>query len=163
MKKSTILILALVFLGSVVVVGIFGMQSVPFNERVYIEKITLSGVTSSTGTQIKLIDQGNNKYSTSFINEWISDDQEALILMVDYYLSPADASNKDIDVSVTYVSVTDPVEDVAVINGNQIFIKQPANITIRFTAKDKPNAAKVDLSIVFSEEVAWYYYNSHKK
>ena len=61
MKKSTILILALVFLGSVVVVGIFGMQSVPFNERVYIEKITLSGVTSSTGTQIKLIDQGNNK------------------------------------------------------------------------------------------------------
>ena len=83
--------------------------------------------------------------------------------MVDYYLSPADASNKDIDVSVTYVSVTDPVEDVAVINGNQIFIKQPANITIRFTAKDKPNAAKVDLSIVFSEEVAWYYYNNHKK
>ena len=163
MKKSTILILALVFLGSVVVVGIFGMQSVPFNERVYIEKITLSGVTSSTGTQIKLIDQGNNKYSTSFINEWIPDDQEALILMADFYLSPADASNKDIDVSVTYVSVTDPVEDVAVINGNQIFIKQPANITIRFTAKDKPNAAKVDLSIVFSEEVAWYYYNSHKK
>lgn len=72
--------------------------------------------------------------------------------MVDFYLSPADASNKDIDVSVTYVSVTDPVEDVAVINGNQIFIKQPANITIRFTAKDKPNAAKVDLSIVFPKK-----------
>ncbi len=159
MKKSTVFILAIIFLVSVAIVGIFGMQSVPFNERVYIEKITLETITSSTGAQIKLIDKGADKYSTATINEWIADDQDALVLMIDYFLSPADATTKDVDISITYVSVTDDVDDVATVVGNQIFIYQPANIIVRFSAKDKPNSAKADLSIVFSEEVAWYYYN----
>ena len=49
MKKSTILILLIIFLGSVLIVGIFGMQSVPYEQTVYIEEIVPSGIATSTG------------------------------------------------------------------------------------------------------------------
>ena len=49
MKKATILILIAVYLGSIFVVGIFGMKNMPYEEIVPIKTIIPTSVTLSSG------------------------------------------------------------------------------------------------------------------
>ncbi len=64
MKKSTILVLLIVFLGSVLVVGIFGLASVPYEKIVYVKEIRPTSVTTiSANAQSLEIKQNEQGYS----------------------------------------------------------------------------------------------------
>ncbi len=102
MKKSTILILCIVFVGSVLVVGLFGMRSVPVEERIPIEEIYFTSVTTSLkdpAFQGDLIDRvvdenGNKSIYLPF--------EEGMTVFVGYAFNPADATEKKVDIKIMY-------------------------------------------------------------
>ena len=52
MKKTTILILIIIYLGSILVVGIFGMINSPYQEIKPIESIIPTSITLNSGESI---------------------------------------------------------------------------------------------------------------
>ena len=62
MKKSTVLLLTLVFLASILIVGFFGMKSISYKETIYINSITPTEVTLSTDEQKTINRDENGKY-----------------------------------------------------------------------------------------------------
>ena len=92
MKKSTVLILFIVFLGSVLVVGLFGMRSVPYEERVYIEEIYFTSIT----TTLKNPDYQGDLIDRVVVNEFTGQQEiylpyeEGLEIIIGFNIKPAD-------------------------------------------------------------------------
>lgn len=143
MKKTTILILITIYLASILVVGIFGMINTPYEEIKPIDTIVPTSVTLNSGESIKVYSKEGetNAYFTVIDNFVIPPNQEGMIIILNYELSPADATTKELDIFVMHTTSNLPVDKVAVIDNGRIIIKQPATITIRFQEKNRPNGA----------------------
>ena len=148
MKKSTILILVIVFLGSVLIVGIFGMQAVPYEQIVYIDEIVPSGIVTSTGEtpEIKRNSRG----------EWyvvIQHFEEGMSIMLSYDLKPADCTNKSLKVVIAEPQDNfpcDPLpEDLSQWRGELVFHRK-GTVRIRYSARDSATGAVMDLVIYFA-------------
>ena len=129
MKKSTILILLIVFVGSVLVVGIFGMQSVPYEQIVYVKEIIPTSVTTMTGNaqglQIQIDDEGHYYVMLPY--------EEGLELLINYDLKPADCTNKKVEVSIVYPEKNQPAELTA---RNTIHFNRKGSIQLQYRATD---------------------------
>lgn len=93
MKKSIIILIMVVFLGSVFVVGVFGMQNVPYNERIYVQEIIPTSVTLSTNEKVE-IKQNERGYYIRFTYE------EGAIVFINYIITPDNASNRHVDITI---------------------------------------------------------------
>lgn len=102
MKKSTVLILFIVFVGSVLAVGLFGMRSVPPYERIPIEEIYFTSITTSLKdpnfqgdllSKIQQEESGQNIYLPF---------EEGMTVFVGYAFNPADATNKTVNIEILY-------------------------------------------------------------
>ena len=153
MKKSTVLILLIVFVLSVVIVGIFGMKIMSYNVKVYIKEIV--------PTQVVLNDNNNTIYTyypngSDSPNQIREDEKqentyyirvsyyEGLTLIVDYEVIPNDASNRDLKITITYDSKVGALEGVYESNSvslknNIITFKEKANVEITFRSTDGSN------------------------
>lgn len=103
MKKSTILIITAVFLISVFVVGIFGLQNVPYDRLVYVNKIVPTSVTLSNGEEsleIKYSEPNGYYYVTIPYESY----QQGMLVMINYDINPTDATNKKLDVTINNVN-----------------------------------------------------------
>lgn len=132
MKKSTVLILLIVFLGSVLVVGIFGMQSVPYEQIQYVKQIVPTSVTSMSGNAQSLqIQIDDNGYYVMLPYE------EGLELLINYELKPADCTNKKIKIAVVYPK-NPPAE---LTERNTIIFNRKGAVHLQYVATDSAASA----------------------
>lgn len=94
MKKSTIILIVLVFAVSIFVVGIFGVRSVPYNERIYVTSITPTAVTLSNDAVVKFEYNEKGYYEVDVPYE------EGLVVVIDYEINPVNATNKTLDIAI---------------------------------------------------------------
>lgn len=148
MKKSTILVLVIVYLSSIFIVGVYGLQSKNNNEITYCEGITPTKIILSTGkvfTGDDIIADENvpNLYKVTISSKDYSD---GFTVIVEYDLSPADCTFKD--VVITPIS-TSEIPSATVIDGKIVFSRKGA-IDINYKAQDKASgAAEMTIRIRF--------------
>lgn len=139
MKKSTILILLIVFVVSVLVVGIFGMQSVPYEQILYVKQIVPTSVTSMIGSSQDLqIQTDENGYYVMLPYE------EGLELLINYELKPADCTNKNVKVVIVYPVKNQPAE---LTERNTILFNRKGAIHLQYSATDSASAPVMDFWI----------------
>ncbi len=141
MKKSTILILLIVFLGSVLVVGIFGLRSVPYEKIVYVKEIRPTSVTVTTiseNAQSLEIQKNDDGYYIMLPYE------ENLELLINYELTPADSTNKNVKVSIVLPSTNPPA---VITERNSILFTRKGTIHLQYTTQDSISGPKIDFWI----------------
>ena len=146
MTKPTILILTIVYLASVLIVGIFGMQIMSFNNVNYIQSITLTNDNDH-------LEFSHNKDTLEFFE--VYKDQEATPYY-EYYLmfqskagmtikiTPVltavdptlDATNKELDVNFSF---SDGDEDCITYENGVYTINNAGNATVTYKSKDNSN------------------------
>ena len=133
MKKSTILIIVAVFLISVFVVGIFGMQNVPYNEIVYVEKIVPTSVTLSNGAESPRIkrDAGGSYYVV------IAYEQNVMV-MINYDIVPGNATNRKLDVKITNINSN---SKGSVLENGAILLEDKGVVKVTYRAQDSASGA----------------------
>lgn len=150
MKKSTILIIVAVFLISVFVVGIFGLQNIPYDELVYVEKIIPTTITfdSNEGTIEKKIyyseDDGGYYYVTIPSRNY----RQGMNIIINYDLNPTDATNKRL--GVTVINSAENSKGVLQENGS-IKLEDRGNLEVIYEAQDQKGGAKMRLIIRIKE------------
>ncbi len=150
MKKSTILIIVAVFLISVFVVGIFGLQSIPYEQIVYIEQIIPTTITfdSNEGTIEKKIyyseDDGGYYYVTIPNRNY----RQGMSVMVNYDLKPTDATNKRLSVNVKNL---DENSNGTLQENGSIKLEDRGNIEVIYKAQDQTGGATMRLIIRIKE------------
>lgn len=150
MKKSTILIIVAVFLISVFVVGIFGLQSIPYEQIVYIEQIIPTTITfdSNEGTIEKKIyyseDDGGYYYVTIPNRNY----RQGMSVMVNYDLRPTDATNKRLSVNVKNL---DENSNGTLRENGSIKLEDRGNIEVIYKAQDQTGGATMRLIIRIKE------------
>ena len=98
MKKSTALIVFVTFVLSLVVVGIFGMQMMSYNTKIYVKEIVPKEVITSaniSGVKITKSQDVEKEYSV------VLPYREGLVVYIDYELTPADATQRTVELSIT--------------------------------------------------------------
>ena len=148
MKKSTILILFIVFLGSVLVVGLFGMRSVPYEERVYIKEIYFTSIT----TTLKDPNYQGDLLSRVEVNELTGQQEiylpyeEGLEIIIGFNITPADATNKHIDISIVYPEDYDPDDPNRIVElgeHNEIRFFGIGSVRIQYRSTDQATSTAV--------------------
>lgn len=138
MKKSTILMLLIVFVGSVLVVGIFGMQSVPYEQILYVKEIVPTSVTSmSSSSQNLQIQTDGDGYYVMLPYE------EGLQLLINYKLDPVDCTNKGVRVSI--VSPDNPPAELT--DRNVIVFNRKGVIKLRYSPMDSATTKPMEIRV----------------
>lgn len=144
MKKSTIILLLIVFVGSVVIVGVFGMQAVPFEEIVYVKEIVphevvvyAGGAQSTLQAQLDT-DKGAGHYYIMIPL------QNEMIVNVIPRITPTDSTNKNLKISI----VPGEGDDIATIGElGEINISGRGTVHLRYSAQDSATGAVMHLYI----------------
>lgn len=126
MKKSTILIIFVVFLVSIFVVGVFGMKSVPYSEITYVEKIVPTQVTLDNGSVVEI--QENSKGYYVYVPY-----KEKRVVMIDYEIVPNDATNRKLDVKIENVNKD---SDAEILDNGGIQLNDKGIIIVRYFTTD---------------------------
>ncbi len=159
MKKSTVIILLVVFLGSVLIVGIFGMQAVPFEKIIYMDKIEITGIITSDRQEVSVTYDEVEKEYRAYINynpkKVQEQDENGNITEVeefevtiawDYF--PKDATNKT--VTVTIVEPAKPACKPLTSNGaagrtDPLVFLRKGNVHLRYSSNDSATGAVADI------------------
>ena len=92
MKKATVIIIAAIYVASIIIVGVFGMRALMYNEMVFVEDIVLADQIG--GKEIQLSSDGS-MYSVVLTYK------EGLTVPVEFFPVPADATRRnEIEVSI---------------------------------------------------------------
>ena len=143
MKKSTVLLLALIFVASILVVGFFGMKSLSYRETIYIKSITPTRITLSTDEQKDIVADGDDKYYVRVTYE------QGMIVIVDYSVNPANntfGSKTRIEI-VSCTSKTPNAVEIVPERGCTFRINEKCAFTIKVTALDKAGGASFTMEI----------------
>ena len=161
MKKSTILILFVVFLGSVLIVGVFGMNSVPFEQRVYVKEISPTSVYTSDGTELEIKWDSDKKghyvrarYDKSLVNERYNENYELetdfidpFVILINTKIEPMDSTNKELKIVIIGNDVNDPFAEVG--ERGEIIVYRPVTVHVRYTSQDTQPSKTMDFYIYF--------------
>lgn len=104
MKKSTILIILVVFAASVFVVGFMGIENVPYVQITYVEQITPTHVYYGRSTDEAEIVTNRLGYAVSFPYE------EGMKVKIDYEITPNDATNRDVSIEIRNLNANSDAE-----------------------------------------------------
>lgn len=150
MKKSTILILIIVYLGSIFIVGVYGLRVRYGNETIYCDKITPTKIELSTGAVYEGEDiVADEKSEVPTYNITISSKNyvEGLKVLVYYNLNPADCTNKDVKIVIVSTSDDPPAK---IVDGQIVFNRYAPAVTVKFYATDRgAGAAEMTINIRF--------------
>ena len=127
MKKSTIIIILVVMITSVFVVGIFGVKSVPYEEIVYVDKIEPTRVTYGNDQVAEIQYNSNLGY---FVDIPYT---ENMLILVDYEVTPATATNKTLRVEWAPLNVN---SDAEISDRGEIILKDSGGIVLTYRATD---------------------------
>ena len=132
MKKSVVILIALIFVASVVCVSFFGLQFKTFNEIVYVERIEL------LDENLKTDDQGQ-KYVVIY-----PDENGERKYQIKYRVHPDNATENGVTFAYDKQNTSVTVDE----NGVVTFAKKGA-ITVQIIAKD--GSAKTSIKIICKE------------
>ena len=138
MKKSTIILLLIVFLGSVIIVGVFGMQSVPFEEIVYVKNIVPTSVSTFDGDRLTIRQREGYYYV-------VVDFQQGLTLYINTRVEPADSTNKELSVTIVNNNAANPIAKIGDDGG--IVILRSGDVHLHFSPRDSATAKGMDFWI----------------
>ena len=145
MKKTVIIAILIIYLGSIVVVNFFGLKVKNFEGTKYVEQITCSVVhRGAEGMEIAEVPDTSEPDITWCIFDFIPgayspDDLEGNpnVVQLDYHVYPENADNRK--VKLVYDEAA--AEDVCVINENNMTVVffAPMGITVEIVAADGSN------------------------
>lgn len=158
MKKSTVIILLVVFLGSVLVVGIFGMQAVAWEDIIYLDKIEVTSIITSDGQDVTIKYNETRNFYYAFIDyvpyKAQHADEEGNIVETDAFdvtlvwdYSPKNATNTKVNVTILEPNVPpcDPLtENAQHGRGDPIVFRKAGSVHLRYAAADSATGAKLD-------------------
>ena len=116
MKKSVVILIAIIYISSIALVSFFGLQHKTFNEVVYVEKIEI--LNENVG-----IDANGDKYIT------VRDGNK---LQLDFRVYPDNATNKEVDFVYDTTNTKFTVDE----NGVVTCSTGKGAITVQIVAKD---------------------------
>ena len=87
MKKSVIILLAVIYVLAIVAVGTLGLKGKSYDETVYVEKVTC------TNEDIK-VDSSGNKYA---VIHYVADDEDPTTYYLEWKVTPDNATNKNVE------------------------------------------------------------------
>lgn len=152
MKKSTVIMLLIVFLGSVLVVGIFGMNAVPFEKIVFMEEITPTRVSASNGEEPEIRRDADG---TWYVLLSRTNFEDGLKVYISWATTPLDCTYKDVTVKIIAADPDnlpcDPIPELASEWRGALVFHKPVAVKLHFASTDKNNGATMDISIRFSK------------
>ena len=122
MKKSVVILIALIFIASVVCVSFFGLKFKTFNEIVYVQSIEI------LDENLKTDDQGE-KYVVIY-----PDEKGERRFKIDYHVYPDNATNTEVDFAY------EEREGVTVDEYGVVTFEGQGLIKVKIIAKDGSNA-----------------------
>jgi hypothetical protein len=150
MKKTVIIAILLIYLGSLVIVNFFGLKMKNFEGTKYVEEINCSVVhRGQEGMEIKEIADPMTPETTWCIFDFIEDpfgykeedlESNPNVVQLDYHVYPETADNTRVKLEYDH----ETTEGVCVVNENNmtiVFLK-PMGITINIVAADGSNVSK---------------------
>ena len=134
MKKATIIVIAAIYVASIVVVGVFGLQALIYNESNPITDIILP--TQIEGKDVKLTSDG--KGYTVVISY-----RDDLTIPIEFIPDPVDAT-ASIEVSITYQSGSEenPTAELTHDIGYFLTFFKKGKITLTFRSTDNNKFSK---------------------
>ena len=146
MKKSTILILLIVFLGSVIVVGVFGMQANLWEAPVYINEIIPTSVATISGKSLEI--KRNEQDGYYYVRVAY---EENLTVLISTRVEPVDSTNKSLKISVT--NNNDPENPRAEVGERgEIIVRRTGVVKVQYRAQDKATAAVMEFWIYVTQQ-----------
>ncbi len=155
MKKSTVLILIVIYLGSIFIVGVYGLKARAGNEVVYCEKITPTKITFSSGDVLTgddiQFDEASNMYIAKISRKKYTD---GLTVTIEYAFTPADFTYN----TKEYIEIIDttPVSEVpspaTIGSDGKIVFSRKDSFYVTFTVKDRGTGnAEMTICIAFGK------------
>ena len=147
MKKSTLIMIAIVYIASIVVISIFGMKSVVYNEVIPVTKIECLN-QSDDKTQVEY-DGDIKVISVEYKKPGNAENLTGTMVQLSWRVLPDNASNKKVKFVRNQNSRAEFVKDEA---GNEVGL-------ILFTGKVVLNIKimSTDGTQIFDEIVVWAY------
>ena len=147
MKKSTLIMIAIVYIASIVIISIFGMKSVVYNEVIPVTKIECLNVTDDK-TEVEY-DGDTNVISVQYKRPGNAEILSGTMVQLSWRVLPDNASNKKVKFVHNQTTRAEFVKDEA---GNEVGL-------ILFTGKVVLNIKimSTDGTQVFEEIVVWAY------
>ena len=148
MKKTVIIAILVIYLASILAVNFFGLQMVVPETTVYVESITVNGITverasGSRDTWSEENSEGDIVYYFNYIRPGETQSAEELnLISINYTVNPEKANNKDVEIVCSS-------RNVEVVDGKLVFLK-PGSVDVRLKAKDG-SEKHVDL-IIFAKK-----------
>ena len=144
MKKTVIIAIFIIYLGSIVAVNFFGLKVKNFEGTKYVEEITCSVVHRGVeGTEVKSVEDPLSEATWQIFDfipgAYSPDDLESKpnVVQLDFHVYPENADNRK--VKLVYDEAA--AEDICVINENNMAVVffAPMGITIEIVAADGSN------------------------
>lgn len=149
MKKSTLILITIVYVASIVVISIFGMKTVIYNEVIPVTKVECLNETDER-TFVDFDENGNKRIRVQFTEPGDAENLTGTMIQLSWRVTPDDASKKD--VQFIYNENLTRVTFVKDDNGRDLGLILFSGITyfsIRIMATDG--------SRVYTDIVVWAY------
>ncbi len=156
MTKPTILILAIVYVASVLIVGIFGMQIMSFNNINYIASITLTKDNdhmefSHNKDKLEFYEaikgQDGTPYQEYYLLFPCKEGMTIKITPIIKAVNPnLDATNKELDVNIFF---DDGFENCLTYSNGVFTVNKAGNATVTYKSKDNSNKKMVVVFIMY--------------
>lgn len=133
MKKATIIIIAAIYVASIVIVGVFGLRALIYNEIVFVQDIVFAEQIG--GKDIRLTSDGK-MYSV------VLDYKEGLAVPIEFSPVPADATRRnEIEASIIYDSGGDENPCASIERGIVMFSRK-GQVIVRVMSPDGGKVSK---------------------
>ena len=140
MRKATIIVIAVIFVASMVIVGVFGTKAANFDQTIFIKDIVLPKKIG--GSEVKTTDNKHYTVDLVYTNN--------LVVLIDPDKEPRDAQG-DIEITITDQTAFGDGDVVAELirTSSETTLKfhQPGIVVLRFEAVDGSKVSK-ELKVV---------------
>ncbi|MCH5152662.1 MAG: hypothetical protein J1F68_01705 [Clostridiales bacterium] len=140
MKKSTIILLLIVFLGSVIIVGVFGMQAIPIDSRVYVTDIIPTSVVTIDGQSLEIKKGESADYYYVMLPY-----EEGLTVIISTRIEPVDSTNKELTITIDNNKEDNPLAKIG--EKGEILILRRGTVRLHYSSKDSATFKGMDFRI----------------
>lgn len=144
MNKATLIIIAIVFIGSIALINLFGMEMSVYNEDIPVASILC---INESDERVQVIDRPNQdlQLKTTFTEAYNKDTNEGTFIQIQYRVLPDNASNKKVKFSGFNESDSRyefyKNEETGEYTGLVLFYK-PATVPVTITSTDGRRVVK---------------------
>lgn len=146
MKKSTILILLIVFLGSVIVVGVFGMNANLWEAPVYVEKIVPTSVATISGKSLEIRRNEQDDYYYVRVAY-----EENLTILISTRVEPVGSTNKTLKISITNNTDSENIR-AEIGEKGEIVVLRTGIVKVQYAAQDRGTAVVMEFWIYVTQQ-----------